>query len=351
MNSQEYSVLTDGTNTYISAGAGGIVYLRGPNNDTSPQLSNNGSTLLLDGGGTSNSTFYITGGNGLDLSGPAQIKWANNDYLQYNDSTDVYTFISDGSTDMTLDDGYMSLPRNGIDAEGTINTQDGLVIFGDEGEAAINGTYANHSSIQFETDTYWGGVNPEHTGFMIACGGMSGWGTSQLYFRGSNNWASYYTDSAMRLQGVSAYITAQNATTYDCYIDGSGRLGANFSRRDLKENIVEVDNSASLSRVLALKPVEFTWKRDASEFPTDYMEFDVFRGFIAEDVAEVDRVMATFGWDKTESLLREADEQDVTTDELLAQAKVMAYDSKAIMADVVGAVQAIEARLRALETI
>jgi hypothetical protein len=38
MTSAEYALMTDGTDTYISAGSGGSVYLRGGENDTAPQV-------------------------------------------------------------------------------------------------------------------------------------------------------------------------------------------------------------------------------------------------------------------------------------------------------------------------
>ena len=49
MAGQEYSVLTDGISTYISCGAGGATYIRGPANDTVPEIINNGTNVQITG--------------------------------------------------------------------------------------------------------------------------------------------------------------------------------------------------------------------------------------------------------------------------------------------------------------
>lgn len=50
MSSSEYVLLTNGTDTFIGAGSGGTTHFRGPNNDVSPQLRNNGSEIIHEGG-------------------------------------------------------------------------------------------------------------------------------------------------------------------------------------------------------------------------------------------------------------------------------------------------------------
>jgi hypothetical protein len=48
MGSNEYALLTDGVNTFISGGAGGSVHLRGGNNDATPQLVVSNSAITCD---------------------------------------------------------------------------------------------------------------------------------------------------------------------------------------------------------------------------------------------------------------------------------------------------------------
>lgn len=286
------------------------------------------------------------------------IQFANNDYLNYDDTNDIYTFITDGSTDMTLDDGFMTLPRNGIRAAGSISTNDGMIVFGNTSEAAVNTTYALHSSIQFETDTYWGGVNTSHTGFIITCGGMNGWNTAELSFRCGNNWASYNSSSAVRLKGDRAYFALgpENAIG-PLYSDGAGRIGYFSSRREWKNVIGGIDKTAAYSRIMALSPIEYTWKPEyrPEEDDVELIDFNVQRGFIAEDVEAIDRVWAQYGW-----LYREGDgdgsktgypltEELSRTDQTLDDAVVVSYNDKAIFADLVATVQYLAGRVEELE--
>jgi hypothetical protein len=88
MASSEYALLTDGLNTFISAGAGGTVHIRGPNNDSSPQITNNGTNVSISG------TCLFTD---IDISGTARAnEFRADDYGPANDAS--FTFISDEDT-------------------------------------------------------------------------------------------------------------------------------------------------------------------------------------------------------------------------------------------------------------
>ena len=50
MLSQEYCMISDGTNTFVGGGTGGSLYLRGPANDSSPQIEIDGSLCKVDTG-------------------------------------------------------------------------------------------------------------------------------------------------------------------------------------------------------------------------------------------------------------------------------------------------------------
>ena len=240
-----------------------------------------------------------------------------------------------------------------------VETDQGMAVYGGTNQSSINNTYVGRSSIQLAVDTYWGGCNTQHSGFLITCGGMCGWGTSELSFRGSNNWGSYYTASALRLKGDRTYLSLGPETTYDVYSDGAGRIGYFGSRRELKNVVGYVAPENSLSRIKRLRPVEYTWKAEhrPSGDDTELIDFDVHRGFIAEDVAEVDRTMATWGWLYKEGDTADGKVGDALTEELhktnqtLNDAEVISYDQRAIIADLVGSIQALEARIVELEAV
>ena len=52
MSGLEYCMLSDGTNTFLGAGTGGALKMRGPANDSSPQIVIDGSSVTVDDGAT-----------------------------------------------------------------------------------------------------------------------------------------------------------------------------------------------------------------------------------------------------------------------------------------------------------
>jgi len=289
----------------------------------------------------------------------------------YDDNSNTWrTFGWDDSDNEFYTEGGLRLSSGTGVLEGSVNsggyistslrheTSDGYVVYGGIAQNSINNTYAEHSSIQFNTDTYWGGAYTLHTGFMITCGGMNGWNQAELSFRCGNNWSSYNSTSALRLKGDRAYFSlGQETAIGPLYSDAAGRIGYYGSRREWKNVIGEVDKTAAYSRIMALSPVEYTWKPEhrPDTDNTELIGFNVHRGFIAEDVEAVDRVLAQYGW-----LYREGDgdgdktgqpltEELSRTDQTLDDAVVVSYNDKAMFADLVAAVQYLAGRVEELE--
>ena len=52
MTGTEYCMISDGTNTFLGAGTGGSLKMRGPANDSSPQIVIDGSSVTVDDGAT-----------------------------------------------------------------------------------------------------------------------------------------------------------------------------------------------------------------------------------------------------------------------------------------------------------
>jgi hypothetical protein len=241
-----------------------------------------------------------------------------------------------------------------------VETNQGIAVYGDDTQASINSTYLDHSSIQMPVDTYWGGCNTLHTGALIWSGGMCGWGTAQWGVRTSNNWGSYYSGSGVRVQGTRLYASLGVETALNVHSDGAGRLGYYSSRKELKNLVGYVEPSDSLSRIMALKPIDFTWKSETRPYydPEDELiDFNVHRGFYAEDAAEVDRTYGAWGWlykdddhDGVGSLkMQPLTEELLNSGQTLEDAVVVSYNDKAIIADLVGAVQELQARIAQLE--
>ena len=244
----------------------------------------------------------------------------------------------------------------------TIAAHGGLVIGGQYDKSAFNSTYARKHCIQIEVDTYWGGSHDSHTGGLIWCGNMNSgaWGTAEMGFRTSNYWGSYHSANPFRMKGTRGYLNLGVETTLNVHTDGAGRLGYYSSRRELKNLVEYIQPETSISRILQLQPIDFTWKKESrpADDDTELIEFDIHRGFFAEDAAEVDRVYGTWGW-----LYREEDGDDIEnfegepltesllrTDQNLGHATVVSYDEKAIIADLVGSVKFLHERINELET-
>jgi hypothetical protein len=262
-----------------------------------------------------------------------------------------------GNVGIDYDPPQFKLHSGGdIHANNVVSSAAGMVVYGNYLQSSINGTYAGRATIQFNTDTYWGGCNTLHSGFLIASGGMCGWGTSELGFYGSYNWASYYTSSpALKLKGTGTYPNLSGITAAGTiYYDASGRIGPSASRRAWKENITHVDPQDSLSRIMLLRPAEFTMKQEFLPEHDDksLVPMDIQRGFIAEEAEEADRVYASYGWvnPETDQLLTFTSGMN-DTEQTLEDAVVVNYKDRAIMSDLVGAVQALEARIRELEAV
>jgi len=91
------------------------------------------------------------------------------------------------------------------------------------------------------------------------------------------------------------FIYRRSTTSSTGFADiGFGGVGTYSSRRELKENIKDVLASESIERIRKLRPVEFTFKADAVN--QELAPFNLRRGFIAEEMAEVSHEMAEWSW-------------------------------------------------------
>jgi hypothetical protein len=109
-----------------------------------------------------------------------------------------------------------------------------------------------------------------------------------------------------------------------------------------------------------LQPIDFTWKKEHRPHydPDDELiDFNVHRGFFAEDAAAIDRTYGSWGWvykdnesDGVGSLkMQPLTEELLRSGQTLEDAVVVAYNDKAIIADLVGAVQELSRRIEELE--
>lgn len=326
---------------------------------------------------TSNQPLYLVGGGRVDIGVTTnnRVMYINTAgiYLEqgwfrtygqhgwYNQSYGGGVYMTDSTYVRTYNSKryYSDVDTGGY----TVSGHGGMVIGGTYDKSAFNTTYARKHSIQMEVDTYWGGYHDSHTGALIWCGNMNAgaWGTAEWGVRTSNNWASYYSGSAIRVKGTRLYASLGVETALNIHSDGGGRLGYYSSRKELKNLVSYVDKSEALSRICMLQPIDFTWKKEHRPHydPDDELiDFNVHRGFFAEDAAAIDRTYGAWGWvyrdDESDGVgslsMQPLTEELLRADRTLEDAVVVAYNDKAIMADLVGAVQELNRKIMELET-
>jgi fibronectin-binding autotransporter adhesin len=125
------------------------------------------------------------------------------------------------------------------------------------------------------------------------------------------------------------------------------------SQQVLKENIATIATSDALTRIKALRPVEYNMKSEL--FSGDQAEWQVFhkeRGFIAEEVATVDHWMAHHWWLDPDDPKKQRPSPNSGTDDgdyEMDGTSPVDWDKNAMIADLVAVVQSLESRVVVLE--
>lgn len=154
-------------------------------------------------------------------------------------------------------------------------------------------------------------------------------------------------NTTLNVIGGTAWFSAMGTGGGQTVVNNYGFLQYVSSRRELKENIVSILPSDSLNRILALRPVEFTMKPEHVLNASELTPFDIKRGFIAQEVAEVDHWYGQWGWVDENQMM-------VTTEALngelpLEEATPIYWNHDAVIADLVASIQVLTARISELE--
>ena len=173
-------------------------------------------------------------------------------------------------------------------------------------------------------------------------------GSSYMYIGVGGNWKI-----AMSASSLWANPTSGSASDY-VKRASSGQLFYTTSSQRYKERIETIDTGSALTRIKALRPVEFYYNSEALDVSNEMTPFEKKRGFIAEEMSDADHWYATYGWyhsDDPESAdytKRWMGGPEEVPPELSESAPVH-WDYEAVIADMVSVVQNLEARLAALE--
>ncbi len=139
---------------------------------------------------------------------------------------------SDGSinvSDIPGSNGYLLVAdKVGIGTaspSASLNTTYGIAIGSGSGVSSTDG---NRRSLQFLTDTNYGGVYNSHSGYLLYSTMPGGWGTAQLNFAVSTNWGVYNTASpTMTLSAANVGIGTTSPGTL-LHVYGNGGWPAGF---------------------------------------------------------------------------------------------------------------------------
>jgi len=331
------SMTISSTDTTYSVGDGGLTQ----NNFTNADHSK------LDGiasGATANTgdiTRVIAGGDGLSGGGT---------------SGDVTLYHRDTSSQGSINGSANSFIQDiTLDTYGHITSMTGVAV---SGPLLLSQGAANAPTYSFTGDTDIGMYLLDLSGLSLG-----------QYALIVNNGQTFGVSDATPGSGTSAIYTT-SVGTYSSpggntmYMEGNYMFQSS-SMRDLKDDISSLDSTAALNRINALRPVSFIMKE--ALIPEDkkpWTTYDVHRGFIAEEVAEVDHQYASWWWQDPDDPLKsrpspgvpvDGDDADPETYDI-ADAVPVDWGYRAMMADLVSAVQklstkldAAEARLAALE--
>ena len=173
------------------------------------------------------------------------------------------------------------------------------------------------------------------------------WCADQSMFGSQPNDVS--KNDTVNIVGGSAWFSGMPAGTGATVVNAFGFLRYVTSRRELKDNIATVELSDGLDRILALRPVEFTMKPEYLADANEYTPFDVKRGFIAQETAEVDHKYGQWGWVDENQMM--ATTPALNGELPLEDATPIYWNHDAVIADLVASIQNISARLQQLETV
>jgi len=143
---------------------------------------------------------------------------------------------------------------------------------------------------------------------------------------------------------VSPTVTLFSGTVFGVYF-----IGRSSSTVEIKRNIVDIDGDAALSTIAALQPRSFNYKYpegvdDIGRRMSD--EYTAY-GFIAEEIAEVNRNLAAF--DAPASEWWSNKDPETMTYEDFSEFKPVDWDQRAVTALTVKGVQELIKRVEALE--
>ena len=129
MTGTEYAIITDGTNTFVGSGTDGLTRIRGPANDSTPQIEVSSSTVSVNGG-----AFVFNEDSG------------DHDFrIESNSSTHAF-FVDAGGEDICIGKSVAGLSTNGFQFTNITSTNTYLGLTNTSTSSGHPVIYANRQS-------------------------------------------------------------------------------------------------------------------------------------------------------------------------------------------------------------
>ncbi len=162
-------------------------------------------------------------------------------------------------------------PNARLNIGGVAGNQGG---FGIGDGQAISITDGRRRSIQIATDNNYGGINDNHTGYLIYSIMPGTWGSGELHICAANNWGTYAT-------GTPALRVTQTTT----YANGTALTSDKRLKKDVQENPYGIETIMQLTALKYKKLIVDSFANGEMVFNKSIQIDEV--GFFAQDVYNI----------------------------------------------------------------
>ena len=230
-------------------------------------------------------------------------------------------------------------------AGGGVTDHGALTGLGDNDHTQYSLTSHNHSGVYLtgvaaNNALIVSGTNVALNFSAITSGGSIGTGGAIMYDGGFGIPAQTTIHSAVTV-GCSSSFSMGNSASWGGYVTlVSGALKIYTSRGVTKDYVTNVEGVDALSRIKALRPVDFYFNNKI-EPDNDMARLQKQRGFIAEELAAVDHSYAAWGWlDADGDTIGDPEAEDLTLDDAVP----IGFQMHSILSDSVGAMQQLSSQ-------
>jgi hypothetical protein len=347
------------TETLTFNGTGATTVTRGTN---TIDIASTNTTYSVGDSGLTQKNFTTTLKNKLD--GIASGATANAGTVTAVATTGAITggtIWSTGTIAHSTAAGYKHIPSGGsagqvlqyassgtaqwAAAGGGVTDHGALTGLGDNDHTQYSLTSHNHSGVYLtgvaaNNALIVSGTNVALNFSAITSGGSIGTGGAIMYDGGFGIPAQTTIHSAVTV-GCSSSFSMGNSATWGGYVTlVSGALKIYTSRGVTKDYVTNVEGVDALSRIKALRPVDFYFNNKI-EPDNDMARLQKQRGFIAEELAAVDHSYAAWGWlDADGDTIGDPEAEDLTLDDAVP----IGFQMHSILSDSVGAMQQLSSQ-------